>query len=374
MQKKYQTTDYLRTMPHLRLRTPLNSLLLRFRSKCRSQLEEFFVNAGYTHVDTPTLTSSDCEGGGETFTATTEHAKNGQDTFFKAQKYLTVSAQLHLEAVAQALGKVWTLSNTFRAEKSDTSRHLSEFKMLEAEVTFVHDVGEVMDLTENMLRNLVVGLYSTQEGSELIHGKRPTAPDDLEQEMEESRRQALLESRWQGMMSEHWPRITYTEAVTILKTSQENFEHEPIWGAGLKAEHEDYIATVVGKGSPVFVTCYPKAIKPFYMLSSAVPTDHGETVECFDLLVPDICEIVGGSLREHNHDSLVSNMQQKNLAPEGASLSPEDFGSLQWYVDLRNQGYLPAGGFGLGFDRLIMYLSGVKNIREVVTFPSWVGH
>lgn len=335
---------------------------------------QFFDNADYTHIDTPTITSSDCEGGGETFLVTTEKEKKKEDTFFKTTKYLTVSAQLHLEAVAQGLQKVWTLSNTFRAEKSDTSRHLSEFKMLEAEVTFVHDLGDVMTVVEEMLRHLVIGLYKTQEGTELIHGQRPTSPEDLDQEAEESSRPNLLEARWQGIMREQWPRITYSEAIAILKTSTKDFEYQPTWEAGLKAEHEDYIASVVGKGSPVFVTCYPKTIKPFYMLSSATSVEEGETVECFDLLVPDVCEIVGGSLREHGLDALISNMQQKKVVPEGSNLSAEDFGSLQWYVDLRSQGYVPSGGFGLGFDRLVMYLSGVKNIREVVTFPTWVGH
>lgn len=246
--------------------------------------------------------------------------------------------------------------------------------MLEAELTFVEDVNEVMTVVENTLRKLVKDLYGTREGREMIRMKRPTSPEDPSQVIEETRRPALLEERWQGMMSEKWPRISYTEAISILQLSTQRFEHEPVWGLGLKSEHEDYIATTVGKGSPVFVTQYPASIKPFYMLSSRTPHEHGETVECFDLLVPDVCEIVGGSLREHALDPLISNMRTRKMIPEGSSLSTEELGSLGWYVDLRNQGYVPSGGFGLGFDRLIMYLSGVKNIREVVTFPSWVGH
>lgn len=289
-------------------------------------------------------------------------------TFFRSSKYLTVSTQLHLEALAQSVGKVWTLSPTFRAEKSETARHLSEFYMLEAEVNFVEEMQEVMSLVEDMLRFLTTGLYNTRIGHELLHGKPSADPSQ-----EGYQRLKTLEQRWQGMMKSNWPRITYTDAISLLERSSQIFVHKPRWGAGLQAEHERYIATTIGEGSPVFVTNYPKAIKPFYMLSSPIPSNHGDTVDCFDLLVPEICEIVGGSMREHRLDALLSNMQQNGMIPSGSNPSDDSLGSLKWYIDLRRWGSVPHGGFGVGFDRLLGYLAGVQNIREMVTFPRWVG-
>jgi len=294
--------------------------------------------------------------------------------------------------LAQSVGKVWTLSPTFRAEKSDTARHLSEFYMLEAEVSFVDNMAGVMDLIEDMLRHLTTQLIKTPTGNSIINGRR-TGESGLEHE-----RTALsqdLITRWRGMMAASWPRITYTEAINILQKSSHLFQHKPLWGLGLQAEHERFIAINVGQGSPVFVTQYPKAIKPFYMLDSAIDgslatglSDPRATVECFDLLVPESCEIVGGSMREHRLPHLLRSMYShglitssagKVLAPEildealAASLEDLDLGSLKWYVDLRRWGSVPHGGFGLGFDRLLGYLAGVGNIREVVTFPRWVG-
>lgn len=289
-------------------------------------------------------------------------------SFFRSPKYLTVSTQLHLEALAQSVGKVWTLSPTFRAEKSETSRHLSEFYMLEAEVNFVDDMEEIMSLVEEMLRSLTTGLYKTRIGQELIENAKTSG--DTVNELSKS---IALEGRWQGMMREKWPRITYTEAINLLLSSSQKFEHKPRWGTGLQAEHERYIATTVGEGSPVFVTDYPKSIKPFYMLSSPAGTSHGETVRCFDLLVPELCEIVGGSMREYRLPELISNMEQHGMLPPGAIASDDSLGPLKWYIDLRRWGSVPHGGFGLGFDRLLGYLSGVQNIREIVTFPRWVG-
>lgn len=322
----------------------------------------------------PIITSSDCEGAGEVFDVGTgprqQAPASAEDncSFFRSTKYLTVSSQLHLEALAQSVGRVWTLSPTFRAERSDTARHLSEFYMLEAEVSFADAMDEVMDLVEDMLRHLTTALYPTQIGRELLYGKRPSE-SGLQVDPELTKE---LEHRWQGMMRESWPRITYTEAIDILKSSNEAFEHKPQWGAGLQAEHERYIAATVGKGSPVFVTAYPKEIKPFYMLpsaetSSAVPP--GETVDCFDLLVPEVCEIVGGSMREYRYPELIQSMRSHGLLK---GETEDDLGPLKWYAELRQWGSVPHGGFGLGFDRLLLYLSGVGNIREIVTFPRWV--
>lgn len=299
----------------------------------------------------------------------TAGGKADPSTFFRSPKYLTVSSQLHLEALAQSVGKVWTLSPTFRAERSDTNRHLSEFYMLEAELNFASDMHMVMDVVEDMLRDLTRSLYHTKLGKELISGRR-TGESGVEQASDET---SHLDDRWQGMMAEGWPRLTYSEAIDRLQKSGETFEHKPIWGLGLQAEHERYIAQSVGSGKPVFVTRYPKKIKPFYMLPVAKDVAD-ETVECFDLLVPEVCEIVGGSMREHRLPQLIEAMQEQGMVPTNADIKSDDaFGSLKWYVDLRKWGSVPHGGFGLGFDRLLGYLSGVQNIREVVAFPRWVG-
>ncbi|KAH8819795.1 asparaginyl-tRNA synthetase-like protein [Xylogone sp. PMI_703] len=375
LQKKYHTPEYLRTMPHIRTRTAFNTLLLRFRSRSIAQLTSFFASQDFTQTHPPIITSSDCEGAGEVFDVgagakiQAPVSPDDDGSFFKAPKYLTVSSQLHLEALAQSVGKVWTLSPTFRAEKSDTARHLSEFYMLEAEAGFVDDMDKIMDLVEDMLRDLTKALYPSQVGQELLHGRRPgenglQVDPALTQE---------LETRWQGMMKGPWPRITYTDVIDILKSSNQVFEHTPQWGAGLQAEHERYIASTVGHGSPVFVTKYPRAIKPFYMLPSAdrpSAPEPGETVDCFDLLVPEVCEIVGGSMREHRYDELIHSMRTHGLIK---GETEGDLGPLKWYTELRQWGSVPHGGFGLGFDRLLSYLAGVPNIREIVTFPRWVG-
>jgi len=191
----------------------------------------------------------------------------------------------------------------------------------------------------------------------------------------------MIHKRWENILSGSWPRITYTEAIKYLQARHSDvppFEHAPTWGLGLHAEHERYLANTVGQGSPLFVTQYPKAIKPFYMLPSPTNEQAGpgqETVECFDLLLPEVCEVVGGSMREYRLEPLLHSMQERGMIPPGPVLSVtnEQLGELKWYVDLRRWGSIPHGGFGLGFDRLLGYLAGVQNIREVVTFPRWVG-
>lgn len=377
-------------MPHLRPRTPFNSALLRFRSQAIASLTQFFASRDFVQTHPPIITSSDCEGAGEVFTvAPANEIKKDDETgesFFRAPKYLTVSSQLHLEALAQSVGNVWTLSPTFRAERSDTSRHLSEFYMLEAEMAFVDQLGSVMDLIEDMIRHMVVHLYEAPVTQELRSPGRDrstgesagdrVSPDEVLQ-------------RWQGLSQASWPRLTYTEAIDILKSEERLFEHEPRWGDGLQSEHEKFIASVVGKGRPVFVTNYPREIKAFYMR----PTEHHrqstmdtvmqprETVDCFDLLVPDLCEIAGGSMREHRLSQLLDAMKRHGIVTpsmEGgthpdAKINMPSAGSLDWYADLRRWGCPPHGGFGLGFDRLIAYLSGVQTIRDTVTFPRWYG-
>ncbi len=344
VQPKYQTSEYLRAVPQLRPTTFNNSTVLRFRSQLIAKLNSYFDGAGFVQCHTPIVTSSDCEGAGEVFTISSKDvASSGDDVqkaehFFREPKYLTVSAQLHLEALAQAVSKVWTLSPTFRAEKSDTARHLSEFYMLEAETCFVEDLNEVMNLVEHMLRKVTTALWTSERGvSDLFNiseAERRTSHD-------EKARREMLTRRWHGMMASSY-------------------------ATGLQAEHERYIATTVGEDKPVFVTDYPREQKAFYMAPS-LSTKHSkgtaDTVACFDLLVPDLCELAGGSMREHRHKELLTRMGEKGVSGD----------NLSWYQDLRKYGSVPHGGFGLGFDRLICYLTGVSNLRDVVAFPRWYG-
>ncbi len=380
IQKKYQTPEYLRTMPHLRSRTPYNAALLRLRSDAIASLNQFFASRLFTQTHPPIITSSDCEGGGEAFTVSPASKESSDgEPFFRSPKYLTVSTQLHLEALAQSVGNVWSLSPTFRAERSDTSRHLSEFYMLEAELGFIDELGGVMDLLEDMLHHLGDSLYQSQVVHELLsrsnHGGSDLAPvEDVTQ-------------RWEGLRAKAWPRITYTEAIEIVSSRAELFTHKPSWGAGLQSEHEKYLAGFVGDGKkPVFVTNYPRDMKAFYMLqspptqmlsgatSSRGGSSPGVTVECFDLLVPEFCEIAGGSMREHRLDQLLASMTLHGVnEPSPDEDTGVAKGNLDWYVDLRRWGCPPHGGFGLGFDRLLCYLSGVQTVRDIVAFPRWFG-
>lgn len=390
IQKKYQTPEYLRTMPHLRPRTPFNSAVLRFRSLAIQNLTEFFATRDFVQTHPPVITSSDCEGAGEAFTVApaNEEVKAGETSlpFFRDPKYLTVSAQLHLEALAQSVGNVWTLSPTFRAERSDTSRHLSEFYMLEAEMAFVNRLDGIMDLTEAMVRHLATHLYENPvtKAFRFGNGEKSISESSVDRVASEE-----VEQRWKGLTAAPWARLTYTEAVDILKSDEQLFQQKPRWGDGLQSEHERHIARVVGKGSPVFVTHYPRQIKAFYMRPTAgdvqAAVDPGvqsrETVDCFDLLVPDLCEIAGGSMREHRLSPLLDAMKRHVMVTPSLGggkhpdpdTHPRPAGSLDWYVDLRRWGCPPHGGFGLGFDRLIAYMTGVRSIRDTVTFPRWYG-
>ncbi|KAI9837820.1 MAG: hypothetical protein M1819_006754 [Sarea resinae] len=409
LQKKYHTPEYLRTIPHLRSRTAFNSLLLRLRSHSIANLTNFFAERAFVQTHPPIITSSDCEGAGEVFSISADASQNPAlrneectepESFFRAPKYLTVSSQLHLEALAQSVGNVWTLSPTFRAEKSDTARHLSEFYMLEAELSFIEDMSQLTGLVEDMLRNLALSLQNSNIGKELLAAKA----DNVHKEEGETVTGEDLQRRWQGLVDGPWPRITYAHALKHLedavKEERVAFKFPPSWDSGLQTEHERFLAADVGQGSPVFVTNYPQIIKPFYMLPSSPRPMTGDgvtaaeqTVACFDLLMPDICEVVGGSMREHRLQQLMESMRTHGLIKPrvvsdsngpAQSLTPttgeaadetasEELGDLKWYIDLRRWGSVPHGGFGLGFDRLLGYLAGVSNIREVVTFPRWVG-
>ncbi|OJJ51415.1 hypothetical protein ASPZODRAFT_55344 [Penicilliopsis zonata CBS 506.65] len=403
IQKKYHSPEFLRQIPHLRLRTPFNSLLARFRSECSYQLGNAFRDhraGGFTQVHAPLITSSDCEGAGETFTILPRESM-GTDPevsghFFRTPKYLTVSSQLHLEAYAAELGSVWALTPVFRAEKSDTPRHLSEFYMLEAEVNFMRDLGALTDLVEDLIRDLTRRLYDTPVAQEILSTKRTGESGG----QEGSTQGDALRQRWLGLMEgPRWRRITYTEAIKMLQHAVEHdgavFEYAPSWTGGLQLEHEKYIVETICRNQPVFVTDYPAAVKPFYMLpsegSTGVKSQEDSTVACFDLLLPEICEVAGGSLREHRLPNIIENMrrhglikQQEEDASEGAERKPdgqaypytspdEDLGHLQWYADLRRWGTAPHGGFGLGYDRFLGYLAGVSSVRDVVPFPRYFG-
>ncbi|KAI0912714.1 hypothetical protein F4823DRAFT_150244 [Ustulina deusta] len=378
IQKKYQTPEFLRTLPHLRPRVPFNSTVLRFRSEVIASLTSFFNSRQFIQTHTPILTASDCEGAGEVFQVLTEKeraasAANPAKPFFRRHVYTTVSSQLHLEALAQALGNVWTLSPTFRAEQSDTPRHLSEFYMLEAELSFTDSPSAVMGLLEDMLKHVASSLSDSKVVSELLSPVSDRSPDLVPTEQ--------VAQRWRGLTQDMWPRITYTEAIKLLEAADVSFAHKPSWGKDLHTEHEKFIATKLGMGSsPVFVTDYPRDIKPFYMKAGETDSDGsspGATVECFDLLVPEFCEIAGGSMREHRLGNLVESMHRRGLCSASSEhqseISQEPDNNLDWYLDLRRWGCPPHGGFGLGFDRLMCYLTGVQTIHDTTAFPRWYG-
>lgn len=363
LQKKYQTAEFLRTIPHLRARIPANTAALRLRSFVSANLTSYFGENEVVQVYPPIITSSDCEGAGEVFTVSTSSKDKTEDLFFKTPKYLTVSTQLHLEALAAALPRVWTLSPTFRAEKSDTNRHLSEFYMLEAEISFVETLDPLLEFIENMIRTLVVSLSQSRTGLELLSLPGTEAE--------------TLKQRWESLTTpSRWKRMTYTEAIEFLQAAKAEkrtkFKFPTVWGSALQSEHEKFLAEQFN--GPVFVTDYPASIKPFYMLPStpAGVTSHGPTVACFDLLLPAVGELIGGSLREHRHAELLESMKAHGLVSTAGDIDG-DRSALDWYQDLRKMGSVPHGGFGLGMERLLCYLGGMENIREASAFPRWVG-
>jgi asparaginyl-tRNA synthetase len=357
LQKKYHTPEFLRTLPHLRSRTTHNTAILQLRSFVSLNFTSFFAQNEFVQCYPPIITSSDCEGAGEAFTVSSN--EKGEGHFFRSPKYLTVSTQLHLEALAAAMPRVWTLSPTFRAEKSDTYRHLSEFYMLEAEISFIETLDPLLDLIEKMIRQLVSELLESRIGHELLALAADMKPQ--------------LKARWEGLLRPiRWKRLTYSSAIEVLQAAVQEekvtFQFPTRWGDSLQSEHEKYLASLYD--GPVFVTDYPQKIKPFYMLPSASSISESRTVACFDLLFPAVGELIGGSLREHRYDELVQNMKLHGLIP--VDEGPDEAG-LRWYTELRKWGSVPHGGFGMGFDRLLCYLTAVENIREVVSFPRWVG-
>ena len=353
LQKKRHSMEYLRTIAHLRPRTNTFSAVFRVRSLAAFAIHKFFNERGFVYTHTPLITCSDCEGAGEMFQVTTMDMNNIPKTqdgnvdfnsdFFGKSANLTVSGQLNCETYALAFRNVYTFGPTFRAENSNTTRHAAEFWMIEPEIAFA-DLKDDMALAEDMLKYIIN--YVLENASEEIEFFNNFVD------------KGLLE-RLNNVVNSDFGHVTYTEAIEILQKNNENFDYPVKWGTDLQTEHERYLTEQVFK-KPVFVTDYPKEIKAFYMRLN----DDGKTVSAMDLLVPGIGEIIGGSQREERYDVLVERMKEMGL-------NEKDY---WWYLDLRKYGGCKHAGFGLGFERAIMYLTGVSNIRDVIPFPRTVGN
>ena len=352
MQKKRHTMEYLRTLPHLRVRTNTFQAVFRVRSIIAYAIHRFFQERGFVYVHTPIITSSDAEGAGEMFQVTTlDMAKLPVDEagnidyskdFFGKPTNLTVSGQLNGETFAQAFRSIYTFGPTFRAENSNTARHAAEFWMIEPEVAFA-DLEDNMDLAEEMLKYIIRAVMAE-------------APDELEF-FNRFVDTGLIE-RLRHVESSDFGRVEYTEAIEILQKSGQEFEYKPEWGKELQTEHERYLTEQVFK-KPIFVINYPKDCKAFYMKQN----EDGKTVAAMDCLVPGIGEIMGGSQREEDYDKLVARMAELGM----------DLDEYSFYTDLRKYGSTRHSGYGLGFERCVMYLTGISNIRDVLPFPRTVG-
>ena len=352
LQPKRHSMEFLREIAHLRPRSNLFSAVYRVRSLVAYAIHQFFQDRGFVYVHTPIITTSDCEGAGEMFQVTTMDMNNlpksedgtvdyDKDFFGKAAN-LTVSGQLNVETYCMAFRNVYTFGPTFRAENSNTTRHAAEFWMIEPEIAFA-DLQDDMDLAEDMIKYI-------------INYCLDNAPEEMAF-FNQFIDKGLLD-RLNNVVSNEFARVTYTEAIEILKKNNDNFDYQVEWGCDLQTEHERYLTEQVYK-KPVFVTDYPKEIKAFYMKLN----DDGKTVAACDLLVPGIGEIIGGSQREENYDVLETRMKE-------CGLNPEDY---DFYLDLRKYGTNKHAGFGLGFERAVMYLTGMQNIRDVLPFPRTVG-
>ncbi len=353
MQKKRHSLEYLRTVPHLRVRTNTFQATFRVRSLIAYAIHQFFQERGFVYVHTPLITGSDAEGAGEMFQVTTLDLMNVPKTeegkvdfakdFFGKSTNLTVSGQMQGETFAQAFRNIYTFGPTFRAENSNTTRHAAEFWMIEPEISFA-DLEDDMDLAESMLK-YIIGYVLEQ------------APEEMNF-FNQFIDKGLLD-RLHHVATSDFGRITYTEAIDILQKSGADFEYKPEWGKELQTEHERYLTEKVYK-KPIFVINYPKDCKAFYMKQNP----DGKTVAAMDCLVPGIGEIIGGSQREEDYDKLLTRMKELHM-----DLSQYDF-----YLDLRKYGTSRHAGFGLGFERCVMYLTGMQNIRDVLPFPRTVGN
>jgi len=346
LQKKGHSTEFLRTIAHLRPRTNLYGAVFRMRSRMAYAVHKFFQERDFIYVHTPIITASDCEGAGEMFRVTTlpdDMAGNDAEDFFGKRAFLTVSGQLEGETFACALSNIYTFGPTFRAENSNTSRHAAEFWMIEPEVAFCDLEGD-MDLAEALVKHLVQEALDHNEGDLSIFEKFVDKG---------------LRERLEFVASRPFERITYTDAVKLLHASGKTFAYPVEYGLNLQSEHERWLTEEYFK-KPTTVFNYPKEIKPFYMRLN----DDDKTVTAMDVLVPGIGEIVGGSQREERLDVLLENFKKHDLNPEDYS----------WYADLRKYGSVPHAGFGLGFERMLMFVTGMSNIRDVIPFARTPGN
>ena len=356
LQKKRHTFEFLRDIAHLRARTNTFGAVARVRNQMAFAVHTFFQGHGFQYVHTPLITASDCEGAGEMFQVTTLNmqeiirkalkdkvdpatfAVDYKQDFFEREAYLTVSGQLEIETYATALSRVYTFGPTFRAENSNTTRHLSEFWMIEPEMSFFQ-LEDNMELAEDFVVYLLKwALTHCREDLEFFNAQI---------------KQGLIQTL-EHVVQSKFTRITYTDAVKELEKHASEFEFKPFWGCDLQSEHEKYLTEQVFKG-PVIVTDYPKEIKAFYMKQN----EDGKTVRAMDVLVPGLGEIIGGSEREDNLAALETRMTELGL----------DIKNYWWYLDLRRYGTVPHSGFGLGFDRLLLYVTGMANIRDVIPYP-----
>lgn len=339
LQKKKMTLEYLRENAYLRPRTNTFSAVFKIRSECAYAIHKFMHEEGFVYVHTPILTKSDCEGGSELFKVSTQdiYAPNSslkpEDELFGAKVYLTPTGQLEGETMAMAFGKVYTFGPTFRAENSNTTRHANEFWMMEPEIAFC-DLDGLMDFEEKMIKYIINYLFENCK-AELEFCNKNLDTNLLE--------------RLTLVANSEFGRITYTDAIEILKKNNDKFEYKVEWGSDIQTEHERYLSEVVF-GKPVFVTHYPKDIKAFYMKQD----EGGKTVAAVDCLVPGIGEITGGSQREEDYDKLLTRIHELGLKEE----------DYWWYLNLRKYGSVEHSGFGIGFERLIMYVTGISNIRD----------
>ena len=353
LQKKRHSFEYLRTIAHLRPRTNTFQAVFRVRSLTAFAIHKFFQERGFVYVHTPIITGSDCEGAGEMFRVTTldmdnipkteEGAVDYSQDFFNKETSLTVSGQLNAETYAQAFRNIYTFGPTFRAENSNTTRHAAEFWMIEPEIAFA-DLEDDMMLAEDMLKYVINYVLEN-------------APEEMN--FFNSFVDKGLLDRLHNVVSSEFARVTYTEAIEILEKNNDNFDYKVSWGVDLQTEHERYLTEEVFK-RPVFVTDYPKEIKAFYMKLN----EDGKTVAAVDCLVPGIGEIIGGSQREDDYEKLSARLKELDMKEE----------DYKFYMDLRKYGSTRHAGFGLGFERCIMYLTGMSNIRDVVPFPRTVNN
>ncbi len=346
LQKKKHSLEFLRTIPHLRGRTNTFNAMFHIRSELAKAIHAFFASRNFTYVHTPIITGSDCEGAGEIFRVTTQPYNAEYKTeeeyydndFFGKKVGLTVSGQLEGEAMAMALGKIYTFGPTFRAENSNTSRHAAEFWQIEPEVAFA-DLEDIIELATAMIKSITAHVLKNC----------PAEIDFFEKFFEKG-----LKDKLQNIVDSEFAVLDYTDAIAILEKADQDFAYPVFWGADLQTEHERYLTDVVYK-RPVFVINYPKDIKSFYMKLNP----DGKTVAATDLLVPGVGEIIGASQREDNYDLLMDQITSRGMK----------MSDYEWYMELRKFGSAPHSGFGLGFERMLMYVTGIGNIRDTAPFP-----